>query len=503
MLVQGLDVSKPSEYISAQSASYLKNVSIDRSLLVKRYGTSARGAVIGGTDVEIMGGREFTNNGTKYNIRIGLDKIERYNTGTSAWVDITGTDLTGTSEDLIDTAVPLLTGDSILCITNGIDAIRKWTATGNTAALGGTPPIAKFIQEYATYLVCANIQGGTDIDQRVQWSDTANPEEWTDGNAGAVDLVEDGEAITGLNVFGNFLCVHKKSSIYLGSLVSTTAIFRFDRKNTEVGTVANGSIINLPTGEQIFLGVDGIHLFNGISAPLIQSPVNDEIRDSLNQAKAHKAWGCLVIEEDEAWIGIPIGDQETGETVYRYNYRSGVLHKDLRPGINTAWRASTSSGLTIDEMTEPMDSYTDRFDAGQLGGLAGEIHFGSTTGYTTVQSISSNSDAGVAIPCEWQSKDFVSPDEGQMERWLELQVWARGYGTLTVEYSTDEGVTWTAMSGSPITLTDTFPSDSAPQILYFDVVSSLFRVRFINNTTSDVFEIKKFLLGYLNREARA
>jgi hypothetical protein len=171
--------------------------------------------------------------------------------------------------------------------------------------------------------------------------------------------------------------------------------------------------------------------------------------------------------------------------------------------MNTAWRASTSAGLTIDEMTAPMDSYTDRFDAGQLGGLAGEIHFGSTTGYTTVQSLSSNSDAGVAIPCEWQSKDFASQEEGRMERWLELQVWAKGYGTLTVEYSIDEGSTWTSMSGSPITLTDAFPLDSAPQILYFDVVSSLFRIRFVNNTTTDVIEIKKFLLGYLNREVRA
>jgi hypothetical protein len=498
LLVGGLDVSKPSEYLSSQSATKTQNFTTDRGLLVKRYGTASRGAVIGGTDVEIMGGREFTREGSKYNIRIGRDKVERYNVGTLAWVDITGTDLTGESDDLIDTAVPLLTGDAILCITNGIDPIRKWTATGDTSNLGGTPPVAKFIQEYATYLVCANIQGGVDIDQRVQWSDTANPEEWSAGNSGAVDLVEDGEAITGLSVFGNFLCVHKKSAIYLGALVSTSAIFRFDRKNTEIGTVANGSIVNLPTGEQIFLGVDGIHLFNGISAPLIQSPVNDEIRDMLNQEAATKAWGCLVIEEDEAWIGTPIGDQETGETVYRYNYKTAVLYKDIRPSVNVAWRASTSAGLTIDEMTAPMDSYSDRFDAGQLGGLAGEIHFGHTDGYTTVQSLSSNSDAGDSIPCEWQSKDFVSQEEGRLERWLELQMWAKGYGTLTVEFSTDEGATWN--SAGTITLTDVFPLDSAPQMFYFDVVSSKFRLRFLNDTTTDTVEIKKFLLGYLNRE---
>lgn len=500
LLVAGLDSSKPAEYISNQSASFTQNFSVDRGLLVKRYGTSLRGSIVGGTNVEIMGGTEFTREGTKYNIRISRDKIERYSTGSSSWVDITGTDLTGTSDDLIDTAFPLLSGYPVLCITNGVDPIRKWTGSGDTADLGGTPPVAKFIQEYNTYLVCANIGGGVDIDQRVQWSDTANPEEWTAGNAGAVDLIEDGEAITGLGVFANFICVHKKKSIYLGSLVQTSAIFRFDRKNTEVGTVANGSIVNLPTGEQIFLGIDGLHLFNGISAPIIISPMNDEIRDGLNKEYAHKAWGALVLEQDEVWMGIPIGDQTVGETVYKYNYNTKVMYKDTRSLINTVWKASSSDSLTIDEMTDPMDTYTDRFDSGQIGSLAGEMHFGSTDGYTYYENVTSNGDAGEVIDCEWQSKDFVSQDEGRLERWLEMQLWARGYGSLTVEYSTDEGQTWTAMSGSPVTLTDAFPTDDAPQMFYFDVVSSKFRVRFRNETNTDVVEIKKFIIGYLNRE---
>ena len=39
----------------------------------------------------------------------------------------------------------------------------------------------------------------------MQWCDTAKPEEWTTGNAGAVDLEEDGGDITGLSLFGNYL----------------------------------------------------------------------------------------------------------------------------------------------------------------------------------------------------------------------------------------------------------------------------------------------------------
>ena len=529
LLTQGLDLSKPAEYISAQSASMTQNFSVDRSLLSKRYGTVSRNdaessILLEDSDFllletgeglasefssesissEIMGGREITIEGVKYNVRISTDNIENWNTGTSTWVNITGTALTGTSDDLIDTAVPLLSGNQCLVISNGVDALRKWVGTGNTEALGGTPPIAKFVQEYKTYLVCANIAGGVDIDQRVQWSDTADPETWTGGNSGAVDLVEDGEPITGMNVFGDYICVHKKTSIYLGYLVSSSAIFRFDRKSTEVGSVANGSIVNLPTGQQVFLGVDGIHIFNGVTAPLIPSPVNDEIRDGLNKGYAHKAWGVLVQDEDEVWIGVPIGDQVRGETVYKYNYITGACYKDVRSGVNTAWLASSSAGLTWDSFPDSVtwDDVSDRWDSGQLGALAAELHFGYYTGLTTVQSISANGDNGATIPCVWASKEFENQEKGRMCRWSEIHVYARGSGTLTVEYSIDSGVTWIECSNSPLTLGTYFPSDDAPQVVYLDVVSSKLMVRFRNDTSTDVVEVKQFYIGYLNRELR-
>ena len=529
LLITGLDVSKPAEYIGAQSSPLSENFSIDRGILSKRYGTVERGDVlsfmfllesgdvllnedgsnillepVAGSLLEVMAGREITIEGIKYNIRVSRLRIERWDSATSTWVNLSATDLTGTSDDLVSTAVPLLSGSQCLVVSNGVDAMLKWTGTGQSAALGGTPPIAKFVQEYKTYLVAANIAGGVDIDQRVQWSDTANPEEWATGNSGAVDLVEDGEPITGLNVFGDYVCVHKKTSIYLGYLVSSSAVFRFDRKSTEVGSIANGSIVNLPTGQQIFLGFDGIHIFNGITAPLVSTAINDEIRDGLNKEYAHKAWGVLVQEEDEVWIGVPIGGQTHGETVYKYNYVTGACYKDIRNNINCSWRASSTTGLTWDSFPNSVtwDDLSDRWDSGQLGAVSGEIHFGDISGRTYVQSVYSNSDDGTSIPCLWQSKEFENEEKGRMCRWSEIHVYARGSGTLIVEYSTDSGVTWNECSGSPLTLSTYFPSDDSPQVVYLDVVSSKLMVRFRNDTTTDVVEVKQFYVGYLNRELR-
>ena len=186
-LINGLDVSKPAEYISENSSPNTQNFFVDRDLLTKRAGGSTLGASLG---EELMIGCELVREGVNYNIRIGLDTMQKYDTGSSSWTTISHTPFTGTTDDLFDIAIPLLSGKQILVVTNGVDALRKWTGSGNTADLGGTPPHAKFIQEYQSYLVCANITGGTDVDTRVQWSDTANPENWTTGNSGERDLEE-------------------------------------------------------------------------------------------------------------------------------------------------------------------------------------------------------------------------------------------------------------------------------------------------------------------------
>jgi len=500
LLIQGLDTSRPAEYISEQASPDVENFESDRALLKKRDGTSSRGSAIGGTDKEIMHGREFNREGTLYNVRIGRDKIENYDGGTDTWDDITNTDYTGTTDDLFSTAIPLLSGKRILCITNGIDNIRKWTGSGNDADLGGSPPVAKFIQEYQSFLVCANIQGGTDISQRVQWSDDADPETWTGGNSGATDLVEDGQDITGLNVFGQFLCVHKPTSIYLGAIVSTNEVFRFDRKSTEVGTIADASIKNLPTGQQIFLAEDGLRLFNGILAPLIQSPINEEIRDEINLSAAHKAWAVLVIENDEVWVGVPLGSQTVGETVYRYNYKTGAVYKDTRANINAAWRATQSSAKTWDDLSGTWDQNTNRWNDGQLGAESADIHFGDTSGNVTIVDSGVKDDNGTAVTARWSSKDFQNDELGRLNRWQELLLWARGSGSLVAEYSVDEGDTWTAFSGSPFTLDEDFPPFSSPFRGWVDVVDLKFRVRFTVSSSGSSCDIKQFLIGFTPRE---
>lgn len=495
LLIKGIDTSMPAEYI--ESATNSVNMEVFESILQKRRGYNTKGSIIGGTNKEIMNGVIFRREDADYNIRIGRDKIEKYNNTLVDWDDITGDDLTGSSDNIISLATPLLGGQPILCFTNSVDPIRKWTALGNTVLLGGDPPNGKFIQEYKTYLVVGNITGGIDLAQGVQWSDSANPEEWSSGNAGSRSLEEDNKDITGLNIFGNYLCVHKETSIYLGYLVNTDNIFQFDRKNTGVGTVANNSIVNLPTGEQVFVSLDGIRIFNGISAPLIDSPINEEIRQSINRQYAFKSWGCLVLEKDEVWLGVPIGSEIVGQTIFKYNYVKKVIYKDVIANATVAWVGSSDSSITWDQMMGTWDENNSRWNDTALNEGASVINIGRNDGYVISSDDTALSDGGSKINGFYDTKDYQDSQE-TISRFSELQVWMRGTGTVDIYYSIDEGNTWYLLYGSPLTLTAVFPQFDDPQILYLDVVATKIRFRFQNNTATDSLYIKQFILGYKN-----
>jgi hypothetical protein len=495
LLARGIDASLPAEYLQDQFATNSINFNLVANILEKRNGFTKVGNTSSAVGRTIMAGTIFTREEVDYNVRITKSNVERFEPGSETWVDITDTVLTGDEDDTISVTTPLLSGYPILCIANGVDTIRKWTGSGNIAPLGGTPPIAKFIKEYKTYLVCANIRGGIDNGQRVQWSDTADPENWTTGNSGALDLVDDNDDITGLNLFGDSICVHKDNSIYLGYLVSSSAVFQFVRKNTGVGTIANNSIVNLPTGEQVFLASDGLRIFNGITATLLDAPINEEIRRTLNRNYAKRSWGILLRDKDEVWFGLPTGSEEYGQTIYKFNYVNRTVYKNVVANVNCAWIGASDSIVTWNDLVGTWDEQTWNWNDSAINQGDEKLNIGNTLGETWVNDDFVKSDNGNSINAFYDSKDFQN-DQESISRWTELQVWAKGQGNLTVSYSTNEGETWSSIGNSPLVLSESYPTFDSPQILYFDTVSTKIRFRFQNNTATDTVYIKQFIVKF-------
>lgn len=502
---KGLVVDRPGEFVDARSATAIKNMQYNRAIIKKRIGTDSVGSALG---ERVQRYFELQVGSSTRLFRIGLTKVEVLNKSTGVWASVATTPLTGAAADQVSYAFPLLTGAKIVVFTNGKDSIRKCSIAGNDSALGGSPPLARYVQALGPYLVLAYvIDGGNAYYSRVQWCDTGLPESWapaSGSNAGSTDLLEDPEDITGLGLFGNFLTVHKSSSIYLGQLVSTSDVIRFDRKSTGVGTVAGATIQNLPSGEQIFLAADGIHLFNGITAPLIESPVQDELREEMNPLYAYKSQAIFVDELDEYWVCVATGSDTEPQTVYKYNWRTKQVFKDTRTNLTAMGLFLNTNEDTWADRLLAWDADTSTWNAvGNLGSRPVVI-FGDTSGTATKRTSNSNNDNGTAIEGSWDTKDFIAEDAGlpdmdRMMRWKGLEVWAKGSG-VTVYYSTDGGTAWTL--AKTLVLSSEYPGDDSPLNVYFDVVSSRLRLRFVNSTAGESFTIKKYQLEATPREAR-
>jgi len=327
---------------------------------------------------------------------------------------------------------------------------------------------------------------------------------WSGGNAGSVNLLEDPDDITGMGVFGNFLTVHKATSIYLGQLVTTSDVFRFDRKSTGVGCVAEATIQNIPSGEQIFLGSDGIHLFNGITAPLIDSPIQDELRETINPGAVKRSNSVFVEELDEYWLAVPIGSDSDPSTIYKYNWRTQQIYRDDRPNCTAMSLYLNTTAVTWDSAVGTWDSQTKRWDSNDALALNKVIVFGNSAGVTHRRESGATTDGTAAIDSLWETKSFTAtdfgiPDIDRMMRWKGLELWALG-STVTVAYSTDNGESWT--TAATLTLASYYPTDSAPLNVYFDVVSSSIRFRFTNSVDNETFTIKKYQIEATPREAR-
>ena len=243
-------------------------------------------------------------------------------------------------------------------------------------------------------------------------------------------------------------------------------------------------------------------MFNGISAPLIEAPINDEIRDTLNPQYAFKSFSVLVKEKDEVWMFLPIGSQETGETVYKFNYVTRNLYKDTRELASAAWLGSADSSLAWDDIPDSVtwDNVTGRWDGAGLSQGADQINISDTLGYTSKVDGSSLNDSGTTIEAKLVTKLFEDTTIN-LSRWQKLELWAKG-GTVNVDYSTDEGTTWTSISGSPFTLDNTYPTGVAPLVMYFDIISQNIQFRFSNNESDETLEIKQFVVYYRKREER-
>ena len=146
--------------------------------------------------------------------------------------------------------------------TSGDNPI-KVNAAGTAAALGGSPPKAKYITEWNNRIW---LVGAAVADQNKLFASAINlPEDWVvDDDAGAITLPiasKKGDVINGIGVFKGALYVYKRREIDVVSPIGTPATIpgnlRVDNYTRNVGTISGYSIQNV-IDDQLFLSDIGV-----------------------------------------------------------------------------------------------------------------------------------------------------------------------------------------------------------------------------------------------------
>lgn len=494
---QGIDYSQPALFIPDRNG-FPQNMRFYREEMRKRPGKTLLGGQVADA-TQIMGyGRLELSGGTKHLVRASKAKLERFNTSTLAWVSIANTAFTGGDEDFF--SITDVTENEIIIITNYIDAIRKWTGSGNAAALGGSPPKAKYVTYLSPYTLLAYINNGATVNPwKIQWPDTSNPEVWTGGNSGSALISDEPSAIQNIAKLDEYVAVYKKESLALGRKVDTSDVFSFDTIKTGIGLASPRGFVGAE-GQHYFMGQNDFFVWNGVRIESIGKAVRDEVFSQVDRNKINRCHALHVQELNEVWFFIVVSGGTWPSQVWKYNYRLGFWYFDTCSNLTAAIKWQRINTQSWDDDTGTWDSAQDIWDSGMSIANWEDIVFGDSSGYSLNLDYTTTNDNGVAVSAQFVTKDFTGDMLEFSKRWLKLDFFGKGPGKLYIDYSTDEGSNWTNIPYTSSTAYIDLTGSYTKTEMYFDVWAEKIRFRFRNAESGETFYLRNFYPYYLSRD---
>jgi len=203
-------------------------------------------------------------------------------------------------------------------------------------------PTAKYVTVVRDFVVCANI---LDTPNKLQWSDIANEQNWTAGNASQSDfqLIADGGNITGLTG-GEIGIVFLEKAIYRMSYVGSPYFFQFDAISRNLGCIEGNSIAQYG-GMSYFLSDDGFYSCDGKTiTPIGVEKIDRYFYNTFNIAKSDTM--SATIDPIRKLVIWNYPTTAGGNALIIYNWQ---LNKWSRGETDTNYVASAAStGVTLE-----------------------------------------------------------------------------------------------------------------------------------------------------------
>ena len=241
-----------------------------------------------------------------------------YTVQASGLTDITGVALTGNADSVLSWDVI----DDNFVFTNGIDPVRKWPGTGNTADIGGTPPdTARLVKNFEDFLFLGDVTvTGTRFPSRIRYSD-----DWdaTWDSADEINLVETHLGIKAWDTIGRTLYVYKGDGIVAIRFIGGPARFSQHRVPFALGIQAPMSLVNIPQLGHIFLASDfNLYLNANGAVNKLPSNLRETLHTTMSPGWAQFAVGAAIPEDDLYVLFFSAGGSWADKKLL-FNYRSG------------------------------------------------------------------------------------------------------------------------------------------------------------------------------------
>ena len=360
----------------------------------------------------------------------------------------------------------------VMIFTNGKDNVQYYdgtsiqTVTNLVSAVGGGNCYADIVRVKDNKVILFNMnENGTAYPQRVRWSATGDYTDWTTtDDAGFEDMYDTEDPIRAACRVGGDMAIYRSNSMYLMQYIgSASLIYSFNRVLDSDGACSGLSVV--PYGNtNIIMGKEGFYAYaGGVEFATFGDPIWELVfgNDGLFNTSAADAVMGYYMESIKSYIfNLPTGESDLPNTAVVYNKLSqawstrgfgrtilSMTNAQVVLGVSWAeatgdwedseWVATQWDDISLqagDELVLAAGISDDPTppDGGIAGGEFGQVYRYSQD-YTD--------DDGSDITGEFRTHElFLPEDKIRIDR---VAMKAKG-SSITLEYSEDEGETWTS-----------------------------------------------------------